>query len=811
MKFSESWLREWVDPQITRQALADALTMAGLEVEELLPVAKSFTGVVVGQVVKLIPHPNSDRLQVCEVNVGAPSPLTIVCGAPNVNVGMKVAVALVNATLPNKITIALTTVRGVESQGMLCSASELSLSEDSQGLLELQDDAPLGVNLWKYLQLADFIIDLSITPNRGDCLSIKGIAREVSALTRATLQDPLSNPVLAQEGSPSGNLFHSIANVRNAISEEMLEVSVESKAGCPRYVGRVIRGVKADLITPMWMKERLRRSGVRSITPIVDVTNYVMLELGQPMHAFDLNTIKDGIIVRQSKQGEKIGLLDGSEQVLDDNTLVIADHQKPLAIAGVMGGLDSSVTLLTRDIFLESAYFSPEVVARQRQYYGLNSDSAYRFERGVDPTIQREAIERATELMIELVGGEAGVVVEKISKAQLPPEKVVTLPHEKIAQVLGVAISMNDIKDIFRALNFTYQFQKESWLIEVPPYRPDIVLPEDIIEEIARLYGYDKIPTHALRSQLQANETLETAPDLRPLRQALADQGLHEIISYSFIDKALQALFEPDETPRELINPMTAEMSVMRTSLWPGLVNTLLYNKNRQQQRVRLFEIGTCFTQRQGELSQQSKVAGLIAGFAQREQWGLPAKEVDFYDLKGIVENIFKLAGLNDKVVFKPAAHAALHPGQTAQIEYLGKPLGLLGALHPSILQALDMPNKVFVFELDLAALQEKAVYRLREVSKFPEIRRDIAILVNQAIPAEQIQDTIKTVAGDWLQNVFIFDVYQGKGVSTGLKSIALALVMQHPTRTLVDDEVAELMERIIVALKGQLGAELRS
>lgn len=811
MKCSESWLREWVNPNLTREELANALTMAGLEVEELAPVAETFTGVVIGQVLTVGPHPDSDRLQVCTVTIGKPSPLTIVCGAPNVAAGMKVAVAAVDAVLP-KMTIKPTTIRGVASEGMLCSASELSLAEESQGLLELPKEAPIGSDLWKYLRLADFTIDVSITPNRGDCLSVRGLAREVSALTHAPLRNPLLDPILAEGGSaPDSLLLNSIANSKNSISEETLDVKVESKAGCPRYIGRVIRGVKADVSTPTWMKERLRRSGVRSITPIVDVTNYVMLELGQPMHAFDLNTIQDGIIVRQSKQGEKITLLDGSQKELDGDTLVIADHQKPLAIAGVMGGMDSSVTLTTRDIFLESAYFSPAVVARQRQFYNLNSDSAYRFERGIDSTIQREAMERATQLILEIAGGESGLVIEKVNKAHLPKEKIVSIPHEKITQVLGITIPMNDIKDIFRSLDFVSQFEKGHWIVEVPYYRPDIVLPEDVIEEIARLYGYDKVPTHTLRGILQANQGIDSAPDLHPLRQAFADQGYHEIISYSFVDKKLQSLFDPSASPRELLNPMTAEMAVMRTNLWPGLINTLLYNKARQQHRVRLFEIGTCFITHEDKLLQQQKIAGVITGLAQEEQWGLTGREVDFYDLKGNIQNVLELAGLNDKVAFKAAVHPALHPGQTAGIELEGRQIGLLGALHPSVLQALDMPNKAFMFELDLAALQQVPAYRFHEVSKFPEIRRDIAILVNQAIPAEQIQDTIKTVAGDWLQNVFIFDVYQGKGVSTGLKSIALALIMQHPTRTLVDDEVAELIERIIVALKGQLGAELRS
>lgn len=809
MKCSESWLREWVNPRLSREELANTLTMAGLEVDEIAPVAEAFEGVVVGQILKIEKHPDSDRLQVCEVNAGLSEPLSIVCGASNVKAGMKVPVAMLGAQLPGKKLITPATIRGVASQGMLCSASELGLPEESEGLLALPKDAPVGKDLWHYLQLADFTLDISITPNRGDCLSVKGMAREISALTHAPMRNPLDNPVLG-ETETDNLLLHSITHSKNTISEETLDIKIDSKAECPRYIGRVIRDVRADAVTPTWMKERLRRSGVRSITPIVDVTNYVMLELGQPMHAFDLNTIEQGIWVRQSRQGEKIALLDGSEKELNGETLVIADHQKPLAIAGVMGGLSSSVTLLTRDIFLESAYFSPSVVARQRQFYNLNSDSAYRFERGVDPTIQREAIERATQLILEIVGGESGPVIEVVNNAHLPTDKTITLPHEKIMQVLGITIPMNEIKEIFRSLKFTYQFEKNNWMVDIPSYRPDILLPEDVIEEIARLYGYDKIPVHSIKSVLQANAP-DSAPDWQPLRQTLSDQGYNEIISYSFIDRKLQSLLDPEKTPRELLNPMTAEMAVMRTNLWPGLINTLLYNKSRQQHRVRLFEIGTCFTTQESRLLQQQKLAGLITGPTQSEQWGIPSREADFYDLKGNLENLFKLSTRQADFTFKSGSHPALHPGQTAHILYQNQKIGMAGALHPQVLRDLDVSNKVFVFELNLDFLQKSGVNRIHEVSRFPEIRRDIAILVNQAIPAEQIQDTIKVVAGDWLQNVFIFDVYQGKGISTGLKSIALALIIQHPARTLVDDEVAELMERIIVALKGQLGAELRS
>jgi len=800
MKFSESWLREWVNPNLSREALCHMLTMAGLEVEEASPVSESFSGVLIGQILKIKKHPQADRLQVCEVTVGTNPHLNIVCGATNIKEGMKVPVAMLNAVLPNNLVIKATTIRGEPSQGMLCSAAELAFTEQSEGIFVLPQDAPLGEDLRQYLKLNDFTIDVSITPNRGDCLSIRGLAREVSALSKVPLKSIPLHPVLPA-------------------THDTLPISVTAKAGCPHYVGRVIRGVKADTTTPIWLKEKLSRSGIRSISPIVDVTNYVMLELGQPMHAFDLNTIEKKIVVRSSKSGEKIILLDGSEKELDENSLVIADDHKPLAIAGVMGGLDSSVTLLTTDIFLESAYFSSDVVARQRQYYGLNSDSAYRFERGVDASIQREAIERATQLILEIAGGEAGPVTEQISEVDLPKQLNITVTSQKIRQVLGMEIPPKYIDDIFARLHFQQKkslfslSKKDHWEVSVPPYRFDLNLAEDLIEEVARLHGYDNIPTHQLTAKLSVPHVKETTPHLMRLRLSFSQQGFHEIISYSFVDKKLQSLLNPIASAEELMNPITSDMTVMRTNLWPGLVNVLLYNKSRQQQRVRLFEIGTCFTREGNTLLQQPKLAGLIAGLAEPEQWGETAREADFFDLKGQVVNTLKQAFPAEEWIFSPSEHPVLHPGQSAEIYHHDKRIGVLGALHPVVIQAIDLPQqtKVYVFELDLNALPKEGGARSKEISKFPEIRRDIAILVNQAVPAKAIQDTIRFVAGDWLKDVFIFDVYQGKGISSGLKSIALGLVLQHSSRTLVDDEMAALMEQIINTLKGQLGAELRS
>ncbi len=792
MKCSELWLREWVKEAPARVALTDALTMLGLELEALEPVAPDFKGIVVGQILKIEKHPEADRLNVCEVDVGQGQPLSIVCGASNVAVGMKIPAALIGAVLPGDFTIKQAKLRGVASYGMLCSAKELGLSEEGQGLLALPDDAPIGQDIRAYLMLDDYTIDLSITPNRGDCLSVRGIAREVSAATGAKITPPTIDVV------PS-------------INTDVLPVDLQS-VDCPHYVGRVIRNVKANIATPLWLKERLQRSGVRSIHPVVDVTNYVMLELGQPMHAFDLDKIKDRIIVREANSGEKILLLDGSEKELNNNAVVIADADAPLAMAGVMGGELSSVTAATNNIFLEAAYFNAKMIARQRQAYGLNSDSAHRFERGIDTAMQREAIERATKLIMDIVGGEPGPVIDQ-ARADFPPAPVIiTLPLDKVKKLLGLTIAQAEIDAIFKALRFdaTWSAGSQSWQVIAPTYRPDITIPEDLIEEIARVHGYDKIPTQHLRAQLQSN-AVEEDKSWQILRLAFSDKGYHEIISYSFVDKISQACLDPERQPRELLNPITSDMTVMRTNLWPGLINTYRYNKSRQQHRVRLFEIGTCFITEGQNLCQEARIGGLIAGSALPSQWNGATREVDFYDLKGDVENIIGMFCSEDSIEFKIEPHPALHPGRSAAIYCQGKRLGLIGAIHPSVVQPLDINNNIYLFELELSVLSELRKASYKEFSKFPEIRRDLAIIVNDCIRADQIQDTIREAAGDWLQNVFIFDVYQGKGIADGSKSVALGLMLQHPERTLVDTEVVELMERVIASLKEQLGAELRS
>jgi phenylalanyl-tRNA synthetase beta chain len=791
MKFSESWLREWVNPAITRENLSDQLSMAGLEIDGMDPAAGFFSGVVIGKIVQIDKHPEAERLNICQVDVGSSAALTIVCGAANARLNLKVAAALQGATLKNNLVIKDTKLRGVMSHGMLCSAKELGLKDDSDGLLELAEDAPVGEQLWDYLALNDFIFEVSITPNRGDCLSIMGLAKEVVALTECSLTVPTIQQI-------------------PAVTDATLPVTVVSIKECPCYIGRVITDINIAAPTPVWLSEKLRRGAVRSINPVVDVMNYIMLELGQPMHAFDLQTIQGGITVRKSIAAEKLVLLDTNEVILDTDTLVIADHEKPLAIAGVMGGLDSAVSDNTQSVFLESAFFQAASVVHSARKYHLSSDSCFRFERGIDPTIQRLAIERATELLLAIVGGKAGPVIEVSTHESMPVPAVILLRESRIAKILGYSVPKPVVEHIFSRLGFSVQDDPVGWLVTVPSRRSDISLEVDLIEEIARLYGYNNIPSSVQSSSLNMHAQAESTVHLSRMRTVLCDQGFHEVITYSFIDKHLQELFNPGIASKELLNPMTSEMSVMRASIWPGLVNTLLYNQNRQQARVRIFESGLRFLVNDSQLVQQRVLSGLICGPVIPEQWGEKSRSADFFDLKSTVESILKLSFEPKRYCFEAAHHPALHPGQTAKLVKDGIKVGLLGALHPSIAQQLKIDGKVFVFDLILDKIENSVVPESCLISKFPEIRRDIAFVVSETIPFGLIQDTISEVGGELLKQVDIFDFYQGKGIPAGFKSLALALTLQHSSRTLVDDEVIDLINRVMVVLKGRFNAELR-
>ena len=791
MKFSEQWLREWVNPAVDNETLSAQLTMAGLEVDAVEPVAEAFSGVVVGEVQQLEPHPDADKLRVCRVDVGQQEALTIVCGAANVRVGMRAPTAIIGAVLPGNFKIKKSKLRGVESFGMLCSAKELGLAESSSGLMELPSDAPVGTDLRDYMLLDDLTFELGLTPNRGDCLSIAGVAREVGVINRCAVQGP-----------------GMAALVPNC--DDVFAVTVAAPADCPRYVGRVIRGIDPQATTPMWMVERLRRSGIRSLNPAVDITNYVMLELGQPMHAFDLRRLHGGIDVRRARPGESLQLLNGNSVELDGETLVIADANGPLAMAGVMGGEASAVSDDTVDIFLESAFFAPEAITGRARRYGLHTDSSHRFERGVSPTLQGEAIERATALFLQIAGGTAGPLTEALAHDYLPQRNAVTLRAARLQRVLGMQLPRDEVTDILNRLGLNAAQEADGWRVTAPPYRFDIAIEEDLIEEVARIYGYDRLPSVSPTGALRMGAAPEGRLEADRLRGLLVARGYQEAITYSFVAPELQQLLDPEAAPLALANPTSAEMAVMRTTLWSGLVQALLNNVNRQQERVRLFETGLRFVPEAAGLRQERTVAGLVYGAVAPEQWGEALRKADFFDAKGDVEELLALAGAADNTRIVAAGHPALHPGQSARVEQGGEIVGWLGALHPSVAEKLGLPAGVYLFELSLPVPEQGRIPRFRELSKFPVIRRDIAVVVDQSLPVERIMEIVRSAAPEELQELKLFDLYMGKGIDSGRKSVALGLTLQANSRTLTDHEVDAAMAKIVAVLGDEFGATLR-
>ncbi|SFM85594.1 phenylalanine--tRNA ligase subunit beta [Halopseudomonas yangmingensis] len=792
MKFSEQWLRSWVNPQVSRDELVARLSMTGLEVDSVTPAAGEFSGVVVGEILAAEQHPDADKLRVCRVSNGSEE-FQVVCGAPNARAGIRIPFAMVGAVLGEDFKIKKAKLRGVESFGMLCSASELKLSDDHDGLFELPVDAPVGSDLREYLGLDDAIIEVDLTPNRGDCLSIAGLAREVGANYAASVTPVAIDPVAA-------------------VHDEVRSVELLAAQACPRYVGRVIRNVDLSRATPLWMVERLRRSDIRSIDPAVDITNYVMLELGQPMHAFDLTEIHGGIRVRLAEEGERLVLLDGQEVSLRSDTLVIADHQRPLAMAGIMGGEHSGVSDKTTDLFLESAFFDTIAIAGKARGYGLHTDSSHRFERGVDWQLQRAAIERATALIIQIIGGEPGPVIEQVAIENLPSIAHVTLREERITQMLGMQLPAADVERYLSHLGLGIAATGDGqWQVEIPSHRFDLSLEIDLIEELARLYGYNRLPVSAPNARLSLTPKPETLSELGVLRRLLVARGYQEAITYSFIEPGLSKLFDPEHEPLALANPISAELAVMRTSLLPGLSKAVLHNQNRQQTRVRLFESGLRFLpQADGQLLQQPMLAGIATGSRLPEGWANAGERIDFYDVKGDVEALLGQGGDLAAYRFEPAQHPALHPGQSARITRNGELVGWLGALHPQLIDSLDLQGPVFAFELSLAAISEGRLPAFAELSRFPEVRRDIALLVNRETPAQALLDCIREAAGEQLKDLRLFDVYQGKGIDPQSKSLAIGLTLQHSSRTLTDDEVNAVMDKVLVSLEQGFNATLR-
>ncbi len=793
MKFSEQWLREWVDPALDTHALADRLTMAGLEVDAITPVAPVFAGVVVGKVLEVMPHPEADRLRICRVDAGG-APLTIVCGAANVVAGMRAPTARVGATLPDGTVIAGAKLRGVESAGMLCSAKELGLGEGGEGLMRLPDDATPGTDLRALLRLDDVSIELGLTPNRGDCLGIAGIAREVGVLCRAGVTEP------------------SFKAVPPAINDT-LPVELQAPGDCPRYLGRVIRGVDPAAPTPIWMQERLRRSGLRSLGAVVDITNYLLLELGQPMHAFDLGRIEGGIHVRHALDGESLTLLDGRQLYLESDMLVIADHRKPLALAGIMGGADSAVGDDTVSLFLECAWFSPTALSGRARRHGLHTDSSHRFERGVDFELLRRAIERATRLILDIAGGQPGPVIDATASEYLPPRPPVSLRAHRLRQLLGYPIDTATVTDILDRLGMQTRFDQKTgvWQVTPPSFRFDITIEADLIEEVARVHGYENIPAHSAQAgmKIQARDSIRERSGAA--RRLLAARGYQEVVTYSFVDAESQQFFDPGLVPLSLANPISAETSVMRTSLWPGLVRACRYNLNRQQGRMLFFENGSKYTSQDNVINEEKIISGLACGDADPEQWGVPARETDFYDVKADVEALLAEVGGRQPWRFTPAPHPALHPGQSARIgDARDNLIGWIGRLHPQLLQRVEVERNIVVFEVLSDRIASPALPVFRELSRYPAVRRDLALIVDEAVAAADILDCVREAAGVLLLKLTLFDIYRGKGVDSGKKSMALGLTLQEFSRTLTDGETEVLIATVLKRLQDRFGATLR-
>ena len=788
MKVSYQWLKEFVALKDGPQQIADRLSLAGLEVAAVEAAVPPLADIVIGEVFAVEKHPDADKLNVCKVTTGSDEQHQIVCGAPNVYAGMKAPVILPGAKLPDGTKIRKAKLRGVESAGMLCSARELGLSEDHSGLMDLPSDAPLGKGLADYLGGEDSIIEIEITPNRGDCLGMIGVARDVSALVR--------EPVLFQPVEP----------IRAEITDAV-DVDVKAPQACPTFLGRVIKGIDTSAETPLWMQERLRRAGIRPISPAVDVTQYVMLELGQPMHGYDLREIRGGIIVRFAEQGETLTLLDGSEATLDDDMLVIADHERVLGVAGIMGGEGSSVQGDTADIYLECAYFDNATISGRPRRLGLHTDAGYRFERGVDPAGQRRAIERATQLLQQVAGGKAGPVVETVAESAQPGRNDILLRRTKIDKLLGISIPDEDIERILEHLGMTPNRVEQGWQVTAPSWRFDIEIEEDLVEEVGRIHGYDHIPP----AQYPSTQPMEALPEaevpLRRLRDVLVQRGYQEAVTYSFVDEKLQKQLT-GESGIPLANPITADMTHMRLNLWAGLLGALQYNLNRQQQRVRLFETGLRFIPQGDEIIQENVISGLVSGDVYPLQWGAPAREVDFADLKGDVESLVAMGG--GELCAEVAEHPALHPGQSARLTLDGEELGWIGRVHPGVAKSLDLQQDALVFELRLDLLRGSKVPENCAISRFPAIRRDLALLVGEETPAQALVDTIYATAGETLKDVTIFDVYRGKGVDSGLKSVALSLILQDSSRTLTEDDIEAVMAHVASQLREELGAQLR-
>ena len=792
MKISEKWLRELVNPEITTENLADQLTMAGLEVESVTRVAINCTDVVVGEITSVQPHPDSDNLKCCQVDTGNKGKFDVVSGAGNARQGMHVALAMAGAKLPNDTIIDVVEIRGITSRGMLCSAVELGLADEAEGLLELPANLVPGTDVCTLITTNDAVLDVSLTPNRGDCLSVHGIAHEVAILNRCESMEP------------------EIAAITETISSTR-KVKLDNQQGCPHYVGRKIKNIDINRAVPLWLMERLHRCGLRSINPVVDITNYVMLELGQPMHAFDDDRLTGSVHVRNARHDEQLLLLDNQQIRLTDADLVIADDRKVLALAGVMGGADSAVSSNTGTIFLESAYFDPRTISDQSRRYSLHTDSSHRFERGVDYTLQRTAIERATQLILDICGGDAGPVIEKSVRKHMPVRNRIELYQPEISRLLGIEPGAEEITGILTSLGMKVQQRKNKWLVTPPARRFDVEIQSDLIEEIARICGYDRIPEKHPRGDMVYHERHSRHELLQDICTILVNRGYQEAITYSFVDKSLQDRLKPDKNDVQLSNPISADMSSMRTSLWPGLIHALEFNAKRQQTRVRLFENGLIFNVKNGDIQQTPAIAGLVYGNLFNKQWDSEDIQSDYYDIKRDVEEI--LAHFGIPVVdanFRKTKQAALHPGRSAEIFHENQIIGYIGALHPAIQRSLELSHEIYLFEIFIERISKQLTPKFQKISRFPAVKRDLAIVVDENISFNQVFNCIRLAASGNLINLQLFDVYRGEGIDLGKKSLAFDLTFQGTSSTLTDGEVDIAMGEILSRLKSELGGVLR-
>ena len=791
MKISEAWLRDWVNPDMNTEALAHQLTMLGLEVDGLEPVAGSLENIVVGEVLETGPHPNADRLSLCRVDAGQDEILNIVCGAQNVRVGGRYPVALVGAELPGGTTIRRSEIRGETSNGMLCSAVELGLGEKSDGLLELDGGAKIGTAIGAALNLPDQVIELDLTPNRADCFSVLGVARDLAAGLRMSFDAPQVEAIAAA-------------------TDTTIAVTLEQGAGCGRFVGRTIQNIDTAARTPLWMQERLRRSGIRPIYPAVDVTNYVMLELGQPLHGYDFDMLTADITARRADAGEKLELLNGDEVILDPEVLVIADSSGAIGLAGIIGGQSTAVSESTRHIFLEAAYFCPQVIAGRARRFGLHTDASLRFERGVDPGRQVRAIERATALLLQIAGGEPGPLIEVEDGEQLPVRAPISLRKDRLETILGVAIPDDDVEDLLGRLQMAVAAVDGGWSVTPPASRFDVSIEADLIEEVVRLFGYEHIPEIPGRFTVALGSATERRVSLRRLRENLVARGYQEVITYSFVDAELDRAFATDSEVIELSNPISSELGVMRQSLWPGLVQALRHNLSRQKARMRLFESGVRFFRQNTDIIEEMVISGLAVGQSEPEQWNGRKDPTDLFDIKADLESIFSQTLAAREFEFCAADHPALRPGRSAKIFRSGEQTGWLGELHPALMKKIGLTAAPVLFEIALEPATASRVADCQPVSKFPAIRRDIAAIVRSDLPVAAMEKAVREAGGPRLRDSVIFDVYEGKNIETGYKSVAVGLILQETSRTLTDADADNIRRAVIDRLSSDFNATIR-